>query len=65
MCGITGDGDKHERLREPLRGAGHVLRSRGDAEVILHGYEELALMSELVWARHRAWYERSIEGRPS
>jgi len=34
------DGYNHERLREPLRGAGHVFRSRCDAQVILHGYEE-------------------------
>ena len=30
----------HARLREPLQAAGHVFKSRCDAEVILHGYEQ-------------------------
>jgi asparagine synthase (glutamine-hydrolysing) len=42
---VTFNGEiyNHERLRGPLIEAGHVFRSRCDAEAIVHGYEEHGL----------------------
>jgi asparagine synthase (glutamine-hydrolysing) len=37
---FNGEIYNHERLRDPLRAAGHVFSSRCDAEVVVHGYEE-------------------------
>src|SRR5215467_12619719 len=37
---FNGEIYNHEQLRGPLIAAGHVFRSRCDAEAIVHGYED-------------------------
>ncbi|HEV7391594.1 MAG TPA: asparagine synthase (glutamine-hydrolyzing), partial [Burkholderiales bacterium] len=62
---VTSDGSifNHAELRSELEERGHVFRSRSDAEVIVHGYEEwgAALLNRLEGQFAFAVYDRNSE----